>query len=121
MEQITITTRPTLIASPGPATAGRLRTASRTAGIERVNETSASRKWTTALKRKNRFPISEAGYLLATGIYLKERSSMKGDGRRKQHNMTRHPRMLEPSATHMRAGIPLAIARTFCHYATGAV
>lgn len=106
MEQITITTRPTLIASPGPATAGRLRTASvcqstehrpskchtgdrlcrativtyhvsrglyflniykickaeahietdlefkRTAGIERVNETSASRKWTTALKRK---------------------------------------------------------------------
>lgn len=69
----------------------------------------------------SRFPISEAGYLLATGIHLKERSSMKGDGRRKQHNMTRHPRMLEPSATHMRAGIPLAIARTFCHYATGAV
>ncbi|OXC63151.1 hypothetical protein C367_05565 [Cryptococcus neoformans Ze90-1] len=52
MEQITITTRPTPIASPGPATAGCLRTASRTAGIERVKETSASRKWTTALKRK---------------------------------------------------------------------
>ncbi|KIR38281.1 hypothetical protein I307_02389 [Cryptococcus deuterogattii 99/473] len=57
---------------------------------------------------------------LRLDAYLKKRSRMKENGRRKQYAApSTHPRMLEPFChTRKSVGIPVGIARAFCHNAT---